>query len=214
MTDFPTGRDFRAPPIIYVGRGALLRLPEALGEFGVRRATLITDRVMGDSTWTPKLRGLAADAGVDLSVYRDLSGEPTTLDVEAALAVVRSADAQAVIGFGGGSALDTAKSAAAHPLRRSANSAAPIVFLTGQACGPLARAIFTHLLIFGSVANITLASALLKEFVSSSLASWAKASWAKLPAIHLNGRCRQTLAADRKYGEVLGQRGVNLGRHA
>ena len=113
MTDFTTGRDFRAPPIIYVGRGALLRLPEALGELGVRRATLITDRVMGDSTWTPKLRGLAADAGVDLSVFRDLSGEPTTLDVEAALAVVRSADAQAVIGFGGGSALDTAKSAAA-----------------------------------------------------------------------------------------------------
>ena len=111
MTE-PQGRDFRAPPVIHVGRGALNQLPAALRELGAERAAIITDRVMGASQWMPRLEALAADADVTATILADLTGEPTTRDVDAALATIRAADADVVIGFGGGSALDTAKLAA------------------------------------------------------------------------------------------------------
>ncbi len=106
------GRDFRAPPVIHVGRGALNQLPAALRELGAERAAIITDRVMGASEWAPRLEALAADADVTATILAELTGEPTTRDVDAALAAIRAADADVVIGFGGGSALDTAKLAA------------------------------------------------------------------------------------------------------
>ncbi len=108
----PQGRDFRAPPVIHVGRGALNQLPAALRELGAERAAIITDRVMGNSEWTTRLEALAAEADVTTTVLAELTGEPTTRDVDAALAAIRSADADVVIGFGGGSPLDTAKLAA------------------------------------------------------------------------------------------------------
>ena len=108
----PQGRDFRAPPVIHVGRGALNQLPAALRELGAERAAIITDRVMGASQWTPRLEALAADADVTTTILAELTGEPTTRDVDTALATIRAADADVVIGFGGGSALDTAKLAA------------------------------------------------------------------------------------------------------
>ena len=111
MTE-PQGRDFRAPPVIHVGRGALNQLPAALRELGAERAAIITDRVMGASQWMPRLEALAADADVTATILADLTGEPTTRDVDTALATLRAADADVVIGFGGGSALDTAKLAA------------------------------------------------------------------------------------------------------
>ena len=111
MTE-PQGRDFRAPPVIHVGRGALNQLPAALRELGAERVAIITDRVMGSSEWTPRLEALAADADVTTHTLAELTGEPTTRDVDAALAAIRAANADVVIGFGGGSALDTAKLAA------------------------------------------------------------------------------------------------------
>ena len=112
MEGLPKGRDFRVPPEIHAGRGALQRLPEVLRALQVRRATLVTDRVMRASSWIEELTALAGQADAQLSVFGDLAGEPTTREVDGALQVIRSAGAEAVIGFGGGSALDTAKSAA------------------------------------------------------------------------------------------------------
>ena len=63
------GRDFRAPPVIHVGRGALNQLPAALRELRAERAAIITDRVMGGTEWTPRLEALAADADVSYPRY-------------------------------------------------------------------------------------------------------------------------------------------------
>ncbi len=109
------GRDFRAPPTIHVGRGALRRLPAALRELGAQRAAIVTDRAMGASPWIPRLEAWAAEADAAAHVLAELRGEPTTHDVQAALQAIRAARADVVIGFGGGSALDTAKLAAVLP---------------------------------------------------------------------------------------------------
>jgi len=113
MATSNAARDFRVPAVIHTGRGAIGRLPEVLRAHGARRAALITDRGMAASPWIARLRTLADAADVELTVFRDIEGEPTTQDVAGALDVVRAAGADVVIGFGGGSALDTAKCAAA-----------------------------------------------------------------------------------------------------
>ncbi len=104
---------FRVPPIIHAGAGAIAQLPGTLRELGIRRATLVTDRVMGDSEWVGRLASLLREANVDMSVFDAIDREPTTREVEAALEAIRAASATAVVAFGGGSAIDTAKSAAA-----------------------------------------------------------------------------------------------------
>lgn len=106
------GREFRSPPAIHVGCGALGKIRDVLHELGSSRAVLITDSVMGSSSWIGRIVDMATESGVSITVHDELVGEPTTNDVEAALTVVRKADANVVIGFGGGSALDTAKTAA------------------------------------------------------------------------------------------------------
>ena len=109
----PRSHQFRVPPIVHAGAGAIAQLPGVLHELGIRRATLVTDRVMGDSEWVGRLASLLGEADVDMSVFDDIDREPTTREVEAALEAIRAAGATAVVAFGGGSALDTAKSAAA-----------------------------------------------------------------------------------------------------
>ena len=108
----PVGRDFRAPPTIHVGQGALYQLAPTLQTLGGKRAVIITDRVMADSKWISRLEILAAEAQVTTRVIGELQGEPTTRDVDAALEMIETFRADVVIGFGGGSALDTAKVAA------------------------------------------------------------------------------------------------------
>ena len=108
----PVGRDFRAPPTIHVGQGALHQLVPTLQTMGAKHAVIVTDSVMADSEWADRLEGLAAESDVATRVIGELKGEPTTKDVDAALDTIKTFKADVVIGFGGGSALDTAKVAA------------------------------------------------------------------------------------------------------
>jgi alcohol dehydrogenase class IV len=59
-----------------------------------------------------KLEAYASKAEVELKTEASLAAEPTTEDVDRALNLIRESNADGVIGFGGGSAIDTAKSAA------------------------------------------------------------------------------------------------------
>ncbi len=112
MAEMPQGRDFRVPPVIHVGEGALSRLPETLSDLGIQRAVLVTDRVLAGGPWMPVLQAYATEAEVEVTVDDALGAEPTTDDVDRALGHIRASNADGVIAFGGGSAIDTAKSAA------------------------------------------------------------------------------------------------------
>ena len=95
-----------------MGQGALHQLAPTLQNLDGKRAVIITDRGMADSDWVGRLEILAAEAGVTTRLIGELQGEPTTRDVDAALEAINTFQADVVIGFGGGSALDTAKVAA------------------------------------------------------------------------------------------------------
>ncbi len=105
MTSYAIGR----MPAIEVGADAVTRLPELLGGGG---AVLVVDGALADGAYAAAVAGALADAG-PLTVARVPPGEPTADSVDAVTESVRRHPAATVVGVGGGSALDTAKQAAA-----------------------------------------------------------------------------------------------------
>ena len=67
-----------------------------------------------------RIAGIIAERGVTATIWDDCAGEPSIADFERLLSVARSANVDAVVGVGGGSAMDLAKLLAA--LLRSGQS--------------------------------------------------------------------------------------------
>lgn len=70
---------------------------------------LVADPALQDLGVTARAVGLLAKEGLEARVYDGFAGEPSVSDIDAASALARQHGARAVIGLGGGSALDTAK---------------------------------------------------------------------------------------------------------
>lgn len=100
------------PRILRIGGGASARLAETLAELGLARPLLVTDRFLQDSGRAEALtQGLTA-AGIASRTFADTVPEPTVASIEAALAFLRDGDHDCVVGFGGGSPMDSAKAIA------------------------------------------------------------------------------------------------------
>ena len=106
-----TGFQFRTVPHIVFEPGAAQRLSAlaapALG--AARRILFVTDAgVRGAGLADAPLAALKAD-GFDVEVFDEVAADPPEAVVEAGAARARAFKAEAVIGFGGGSPMDTAK---------------------------------------------------------------------------------------------------------
>ena len=99
------------PKRIVFGNGCALQCADELGALALKRAFLVT---------SPPIVGLAEPiaaalraAGVAVTVYAGIAAEPAVATLEAALQAARAAQPDAVVGLGGGSAMDVAKLVAA-----------------------------------------------------------------------------------------------------
>jgi alcohol dehydrogenase len=101
--------DFAARPRLVAGAGCLARLGELARELGVSRALLVTDQGLVAAGHAAKVRQALEGAGLAVVVYDQAHENPTTVDVDACLAVAREGRVDVIVGLGGGSALDTAK---------------------------------------------------------------------------------------------------------
>jgi alcohol dehydrogenase class IV len=93
------------------GPGAVLRCAADLRERGARSVFLVTTpptRFLCD----PLIEALRS-GGSAVEVWQDMAGEPTIAEFRSALAAARQVRADAVVGLGGGSAMDVAKLVAA-----------------------------------------------------------------------------------------------------
>lgn len=89
--------------------GASERLAQVASDLGMRRPCIITDGGIAASGMLEPLVNRLQQAGLAVSVFKDVVADPPESVVEQALKVARDAGCDGVIGFGGGSTMDTAK---------------------------------------------------------------------------------------------------------
>ncbi|MDF8334166.1 iron-containing alcohol dehydrogenase [Novosphingobium cyanobacteriorum] len=100
------------PRIIRIGGGALNELPDALAQCGLSRPFVVTDGFLVSSGMVERLTDILAARGMVPTVFADTMPDPTVALVEAAVAQLTASGCDCVIGFGGGSPIDTAKAIA------------------------------------------------------------------------------------------------------
>ena len=100
------------PRLMRIGAGASRLLPEILGQLGLSRPFVVTDPYLVSSGRTDTLLERLASAGARGTIFSETVPDPTVASVEAALAALKAGDFDCVVGFGGGSPMDTAKAVA------------------------------------------------------------------------------------------------------
>ena len=95
------------PQKITFGPGCALQCAEDVAALGYRRVFLVTSPPI--AVLVEPLAEKLAQAGVLVVVYDQIDTEPSVAMVEETLSAARAAQADAVLGIGGGSAMDCAK---------------------------------------------------------------------------------------------------------
>ena len=98
---------FNFPTPIHFGAGARKQVGAHLLEQGVRRPLIVTDRALAALPLLAEFRSHLA--GLQVAVFDGVFGNPSCAQVMAGAAAFVAHRADAVIGFGGGAALDVAK---------------------------------------------------------------------------------------------------------
>lgn len=106
--DLTTPIELLRPPRVVFGGGTAPEVGRWLAEQGLTRLLVVADAFNAARVERLGLSG-------DVTVFADIKPEPDISNLDAVLAVAESCRAQAVIGFGGGSAMDLAKLAAVLP---------------------------------------------------------------------------------------------------
>jgi alcohol dehydrogenase class IV len=96
------------PTDIRFGAGRVSEVPEALAGLGASRVLVVTGRT---TSRADAIRSALTEADISSVVFA-VAAEPSIGRVRAAVALLTEAGCDAVLGFGGGSALDVAKAAA------------------------------------------------------------------------------------------------------
>ena len=101
--------EIQTPRLILFGEGALGRIGEVLKKVGISRPLVVTDRGLVSTPVFETLRTALGNADVEFSVFSETVPDPDQNNVEAGAAAFRAGTFDGFIGFGGGSAMDTAK---------------------------------------------------------------------------------------------------------
>jgi alcohol dehydrogenase class IV len=104
--------EFNSPTRIVFGPGVLATLPDQVGPLGRRALLVVGSRTLALEGAVARLGDALASKGVDPLVF-EVSGEPDVPTVERGARLARDERCDAVVGLGGGSALDAAKAVAA-----------------------------------------------------------------------------------------------------
>ena len=85
------------------------QVPQVLADKRIGSVLLVTDPGIARLGLTHGLEAAFAQVGIDCTVYANTQANPTVSNVEEAAALYREHGCRAIIGFGGGSAMDCAK---------------------------------------------------------------------------------------------------------
>ena len=100
---------FAFPTTIHFGPGARKLVGEHLRSQGVKRPLIVTDKGLAALPLIAELRDELKGTGLDVAVFGGVFGNPTAAQAMAGADAYRAHRADAVVGVGGGAALDVAK---------------------------------------------------------------------------------------------------------
>jgi alcohol dehydrogenase class IV len=115
MTTVPmttVNANIAAPRLLLVAGGAVTQIAEVLGKFGLSRPLIVSDPFMVKLGLIDRCLSPLAAAGIKADVFSDTIPEPTDTIIEAGVKEFAKAPYDCLIGFGGGSPIDTAKAIA------------------------------------------------------------------------------------------------------
>ena len=101
------------PRYMQIGRGSLNQLPEIIRIIGsIKSLLIVTDKQMVKFGYVKKLQELLSKEGFQTNVFDETIPDPTDTVVLNGIDILKKNKNDAVIGFGGGSPIDTAKAIA------------------------------------------------------------------------------------------------------
>jgi alcohol dehydrogenase class IV len=100
------------PRVMRIAPGALNDLPLALSQLGLGAPAVLTDAFLAGNGALERLLAILTAAGMKARAYGEVRADPTVASVDAAVAFVAEGKHDCIIGFGGGSSIDTAKAVA------------------------------------------------------------------------------------------------------
>lgn len=103
------GFTFRSPAITVTGPYCVSKLGDTLLELGATNVLLVADKLVYQLGLVSGCEQAITSAGIGLTVFSDVEGEPDTAIINKGINVLKQSKADFVIGIGGGSALDAAK---------------------------------------------------------------------------------------------------------
>ena len=101
-----------SPRLMRIGGGSVTQIAEVLGLFGLSRPLIVTDPWMLSSGTVDRCLDPLRAAGLAPQVFAETVPDPTDTVIEAGVAALRAGDYDCLVGFGGGSPMDTAKAMA------------------------------------------------------------------------------------------------------
>ena len=108
---------FQTVSNIISGLGSIEQLKNVLAEFSTQRLLIITDRGLLKAEQHLPILEIVQDLGLKANIYSDIHADPSADVILAAVDYAKTHAIDTVLGFGGGSAMDSAKIVAllAHP---------------------------------------------------------------------------------------------------
>lgn len=98
-----------APRLMVMGGGAVAKLGELLGQLGLSRPLVVTDPFMVSSGLLEQAMAPMRAAGMAPGVFAETVPDPTDTVIATGAALLLAGDYDCLVGFGGGSPMDTAK---------------------------------------------------------------------------------------------------------
>ncbi|HUN41977.1 MAG TPA: iron-containing alcohol dehydrogenase [Acetobacteraceae bacterium] len=101
-----------SPRVLVVGGGTVGQIADLLRKFGLLRPLVVSDPVMVATGLIQRVLEPLARAGIAVTVFSDTVSDPTDSVIEAGVAALHRGKFDCLVGFGGGSPIDTAKAMA------------------------------------------------------------------------------------------------------
>ena len=102
-------RGYYFPSVNLMEQGAIGLIPSEIAKFNVKKALVVTDKVLMEIGTAKKVLDILDTAGCEYVVYSDVKPNPTVKNVNDGYDVLKANGCDYVISIGGGSAQDAAK---------------------------------------------------------------------------------------------------------